>query len=92
MLVLGDIEYPGWKATIDGEPARIYPTDVALRSVMVPAGTSTVRFAYRPRSFSIGVLIGFLTVLILLLYGMRRGRPGPRTDQVPRSTEPPAQS
>jgi Bacterial membrane protein YfhO len=55
-LVLADAYYPGWQAEIDGRPASIYPVDVALRGVQVPAGTHTVTMMYRPQSVEAGAL------------------------------------
>src|SRR5207253_2833401 len=50
MVVLSDTFYPGWYATVDGKPARIYEVDAALRGALVPQGTHTVEMVYRPRS------------------------------------------
>jgi hypothetical protein len=55
-LVLADAYYPGWVAYVDGRPATIYPVDIALRGVLVPAGTHTVTMEYRPESAVIGAL------------------------------------
>lgn len=48
VLVLTDAFAPGWQATVDGRAAPILPAYLALRGVVVPAGTSTVEFLYRP--------------------------------------------
>jgi hypothetical protein len=55
-LVLADAYYPGWVAEVDGRPAPIYATDLALRGVMVPAGTHTIVMRYEPASVAIGAL------------------------------------
>jgi Bacterial membrane protein YfhO len=55
-LLLADAYYPGWEAYVDGAPATIYPADIALRGVLVPAGTHTVTMEYRPQSAVIGAL------------------------------------
>jgi len=64
-LVTSDVLYPGWQATIDGAPARLYRTDYALRGLPVPAGTHTVRFEFRPRSFYKGAFISAASLLLL---------------------------
>ncbi|MFA5139375.1 MAG: YfhO family protein [Elusimicrobiota bacterium] len=56
-LVLFDSYYPGWKARVNGKRARVLRADHCFRAVALPAGTSTVRFAYRPASFLIGTLL-----------------------------------
>ena len=43
-LVLTDSFYPGWKATVDGNPETIYLTDINFRGIFVPAGTHLVEF------------------------------------------------
>jgi Protein of unknown function (DUF6044) len=48
LLILADTYDGGWTADVDGQPARIVPTDEALRGVAVPAGTHRVTFRYRP--------------------------------------------
>jgi hypothetical protein len=81
LLVLTDVFYPGWKATVNGRPAEIHPVDVAFRGVGVGAGTSTVVFTYEPLSFRAGVVVaalaGALAVVSLLLGRRPRGGPGP---------------
>jgi hypothetical protein len=47
-LLLKDAYYPGWTATVNGQPAPIYRADVMLRAVRVPAGESAIVFEYRP--------------------------------------------
>ncbi len=61
-LVLRDAFFPGWRATIDNAPAKIYPTDLMFRGVMVPKGTHHVRFVYRPKE----IVYGFVLVLVTL--------------------------
>jgi len=77
LLVLSDQYFPGWSATVNGSPASIYPTDIALRGVPVPAGTSTVEFHYRPKSFRNGLILfglGFIALLLLGAAGLRSSR------------------
>lgn len=68
-LVLSDAFFPGWKATVNGVEAEIFPAHYAFRGVLVPAGESTVTFTYFPRSFQIGLAISCLTLLLAGLAG-----------------------
>jgi Bacterial membrane protein YfhO len=62
LLVLSDLEYPGWKAEVDGEEADIERVDYLMRGVRVPAGESTVSFSYHPLSFTVGWVVSLLTL------------------------------
>jgi hypothetical protein len=65
-LVLTDAYYPGWVATVDGQPANIERADILFRAVRVPAGQHRVEFRYQPQSFSIGVVISIGTAVVLV--------------------------
>ncbi|MFH1724031.1 MAG: YfhO family protein [Elusimicrobiota bacterium] len=79
-LVLLDTYFPGWKAAVNGKPARIHRADYAFRAVVLPAGTSSIRFRYRPASFWIGLALALaaaLAVAAVFLKGSRSaGRSG----------------
>jgi hypothetical protein len=64
-LVTSDVFYPGWEATVDGAPARLFRTNYVLRGLAVPAGTHTVRFEFRPRSFYRGAFVSAASLLLL---------------------------
>ena len=68
LLVLSDTYYPGWKAYVDGKQVPVYPTDVALRSIFVPAGEHDVEFVYSPGSFNLGLTITIASFAVLVLY------------------------
>lgn len=72
-LVLSDVYYPGWRATIDGAPARVYPTDYALRGVALPAGEHLVRFDFRPTSFYVALAISVASLILAGFFALRRG-------------------
>ncbi|MBE2220678.1 MAG: YfhO family protein [Anaerolineae bacterium] len=65
-LVLADMNYPGWKAKVNGRSVPIQATNYALRGICVPAGTHEVIFTFEPPLFFIGSLLS-LTALFLLL-------------------------
>jgi hypothetical protein len=47
-LVLNELYHPGWRAWIDGKPVPIYPTNVVMRGIVVPAGATTVELRFVP--------------------------------------------
>jgi len=75
LLVLTDVHFPGWKATVDGKEVPIERVDYLLRGVVVPPGTHTVEFSYEPASFRAGWIIavlGLLALLAAVVVGLRR--------------------
>jgi hypothetical protein len=78
-LVLTDLHYPGWKATVDGEPADLHRVNWLLRATTLPAGRHTVELRYEPASWRIGWIVSLVAALALtatLVAGIRsrRGR------------------
>jgi hypothetical protein len=58
MLVLTDLMVPGWRASIDGAEVPLYRVDGVFRGVRLErAGTYRVRFWYRPRYWTIALLL-----------------------------------
>lgn len=64
-LVLSDVYYPGWYATIDGNPTHIYQTNYILRGVKLPPGNHDIVFEFKPISFHIGVGISTSSLLLI---------------------------
>ncbi|HVN55368.1 MAG TPA: YfhO family protein [Anaerolineaceae bacterium] len=62
-LFQADTWYPGWQAYVDHQPATLLRAEYLFRAVAVPAGKHLVEFVYRPVSFTLGVILTFLTVL-----------------------------
>ena len=75
LVVLADSYYPGWTATVDGEPTRILPTNHLFRGVVATAGRHRIRYTYRPGSLAGGGVlsgVGLLLVLLIVWHGCRR--------------------
>ena len=64
-LVLSDLYYPGWEATVDGQPAPIYQANGCVRAVPLDGGVHTVEFRYRPKPLLYGAAISLASVLVL---------------------------
>ena len=65
LLVVSEVEYPGWQATLDNVPAPIARAAGLLRAVYVPAGAHTVEFRFVPGSVYVGASITGLGLLAL---------------------------
>ena len=52
VVVFSEVYYPGWKATIDGQPAEIGRVNYILRAVSVKPGKHTVVLDFHPTSIS----------------------------------------
>jgi uncharacterized membrane protein YfhO len=64
-VVFADTDYPGWVAYVDGRKVDIEKYENILKSVVVPAGSHSVEFAFRSRSFALGVLFTLTGVILL---------------------------
>lgn len=53
---------PAWRATVNGESARVYRANVAAHAVLVPAGASRVRFRYWSEASFWGMLLSCATL------------------------------
>jgi hypothetical protein len=71
-------KWPGWRATIDGKPARTHTANHAFLGVFVPKGKHDVRLMYWPASFTWGAAISLGTLAAILAAALlhRRRRPG----------------
>lgn len=74
LLVLGDMYHPGWRVTVNGQPAGLLRTNHVLRGVLVPAGQHRVEFRFQPSSLRNGGLISLAALLVLAgLLALDRG-------------------
>jgi len=68
LLMMSEVYYePGWKATLDGEPAAIRRADYALRAIRVPKGSHELVLRFDPDSFRIGAALSVAAYLAILI-------------------------
>jgi hypothetical protein len=71
VFVVKDSYFPGWTATLDGQPAEIVRVDGMVRGVIVPApGRHEVTMQYRPVSFTAGLVVAALAALALTMLAL----------------------
>lgn len=73
-LVLNEMYHPSWSAWVDGQPTRIYPTNLVMRGILVPAGATTVELRYIPfiaSPYGVATLVGAFALSIITWFGLR---------------------
>ena len=73
-LVLTDTYYPGWQATVDGNPVEILEANHTFRAVQLDRGEHTIVFAYEPSSFRLGAWITLAALIVLAAIPIIRWR------------------
>lgn len=74
-LVLADSWYPGWKAYIDGKETPIYKTYGMVRGVLIRSpGERLIEFHFVPISFYLGLMVTFVSTLVLFLAALALDR------------------
>lgn len=67
VVVFSEVYYPGWKATIDGQPAEIGRADYVLRCMNVPAGEHQIVMTFNPESIAKTETVANVSFVLLLL-------------------------
>lgn len=72
LLFLSDTYFPGWMATVDGFPTKIYRAFYTFRAVVVPPGNHMVSFSYQPQSFLLGTKVTIISIILfaILVYAL----------------------
>jgi hypothetical protein len=64
VLVLAEVFYPWWRATLDDASVDLVRVNHAMIGVPVPAGSHVVRLRLNPRSVQIGGVLTLISVLM----------------------------
>ncbi len=72
VLVLSQPYYPGWIATLDGQPTPLLAADYALSAVALPAGAHSVELRFRSRPVELGLTTAAAALLLLLGLALRQ--------------------
>ena len=67
IIVFSENYYPGWTATIDGQPAELGRANYILRALNVAAGKHKVELMFYPKSLQTTETIAYIALALLLL-------------------------
>ena len=67
VVVFSEIYYPGWTATLDGQPLQLGRVNYVLRAAYVPSGKHVLHMEYKPASVTLTETIAYIAIVILLL-------------------------
>jgi hypothetical protein len=86
-LVLSDTYYPGWKASVDGQPEPLLRANLLFRAAALPEGEHTVVFRFEPTSlrWGLGVSLAAVAILVTGAWLGRQRRPRAGTGRVGQS-------
>jgi len=76
-FVFNEAFEPGWRASIDGQPAEIIRATAVVQAVRVPAGRHRIEFSYRPVGLAAGLMISGLGLLATAASGVLNRRRTP---------------
>lgn len=66
-LIVSENYYPGWRATVDGQPARLGRADLTLIGVELPPGGKTVELTFQSPAYERGKTITWIAIAIGVL-------------------------
>jgi hypothetical protein len=64
VLVLLDLDYPGWQARLDDTAISSFQALGSFRGVNVPAGRHQIKWVYQPNSFRGGLVLALAGIII----------------------------
>jgi hypothetical protein len=74
ILIVAEAWCPGWQATVNGVSTKVFPANVWMRAVCVPAGESRVELHYVEPDLARGAAISLCALLVLVTIGWRLRR------------------
>jgi uncharacterized membrane protein YfhO len=63
VLVIGQNNYPGWRAKVDGVPAEILTVDYLLQGVLVSSGHHMVEISFVPSYFLPSLFLSLFSLI-----------------------------
>lgn len=66
-IIISESYHSGWQAEIDDVETEVHPTNVNFMGLFVPKGASIIRLKFIPSDFYLGIIISFITLLMVLI-------------------------
>ncbi len=66
-LMVSENYYPGWTATVDGNPGEVYRADLSMMGVPLPAGARKVELTFASASYERGKMITIAALVAAFL-------------------------
>ena len=67
VVVFSEVYYPGWTATVDGQPAELGRVNYILRALNVKPGKHEVVLTFKPKSVNTTETIAYVSYVILIM-------------------------
>ncbi len=75
-VVVSEMWHPGWSAIVDGQPVRLYPTNLSLMGAQLPSGQHRLSLAFTPLHLHAALAISLIALAVFAaaagLHGWRR--------------------
>jgi uncharacterized membrane protein YfhO len=75
-VVVAEMWHPGWRAVVDDQAVRPYPTNLSLTGAWLPAGQHRLSLTFRPLHFHPRLAISLIALAVFAaaacLHGWRR--------------------
>ena len=67
VVVFSEVFYPGWTATVDGEPVSLGRVNYVLRAITVQPGQHQVELSFFPKTIEVTETVAYVSLGLLLL-------------------------
>jgi len=67
-LIFGELNYPGWRAYLDGKEKKLERVYYLFSGLYLPGGIHQVKLTYQPWSFGIGIYFALAGIFVLLFF------------------------
>ena len=65
VIVFSEIYYPGWTATVDGQPVEVGRVNYVLRAISVKEGSHKVVLEFKPTTVSLTETLAYVALALL---------------------------